>query len=101
MSDVQLIERAIKERRRVTLEYESVAGPRTIEPHALFISRTDKTCLDAFQLDGPTSKGKLPAWRQFDTAKIVRVHLLAERFELSPEFDAESPKYARGLLASA
>ena len=96
----RLVRAAIEERRVLTLHYKR-GGERTVHPHALFVTGTGGTFVDAFQVDGYTSKPEtLPAWRQLDLVKIRSVALEPSTFEVARDFNPSATKYANGLLAS-
>jgi hypothetical protein len=90
---------AIHERRVVQLRYEGSTGPRTVHPHVLFRTSTDKECVDAYQVSGPTHAGLLPGWRQFDLDKVVSLAVAAEIFATAPGYDPEAAKYRHGIIA--
>ncbi len=91
---------AMVARRSVTLSYDGGAR-RTVNPHALYRTATGETCLDGYQMDGPTTSGhKLPGWRQFDLARISGLAALEKRFQPAAGFNPHSAKYAHGLLAA-
>lgn len=94
---------AILERRPVALEYRYRGqGMRTVHPHALYPNVDGALYLNAYQVDGYTSRHRsLPGWRLFDLGQIVSVDLLDGTFPLAPGFNAGSAQYSRGIVASA
>jgi len=99
MTTESSLREAIERRRPVALSYEGGAA-RLVHPHAIYRTSTGKTCLEGFQLDGPTSSGStLPGWRPFNLARISSVDVLDGTFDVEPDFDPAGPKYGHGLLA--
>jgi hypothetical protein len=90
---------AIHECRVVQLRYEGSPWSRTVHPHVLFRTSTDKECVDAYQVSGPTHGGPLPGWRQFDLDKVVSLAIAAETFATAPGYDPEAAKYRHGITA--
>ena len=72
---------------------------RELHPHALFISSADKLSVSIFQVDGFTTQGGLPQWRDLTVAKITEATLSDDVFEVAPGFDLSHSKYQHGLLA--
>lgn len=94
---------AILERRPVSLEYRYPGqGLRTIHPHALYRSADGRLHLNAYQVDGYTSRRRsLPGWRLFDLNQVTVAELLDGRFDLAPGFNPAAPQYSGGVVASA
>jgi hypothetical protein len=90
---------AIDERRVVRLRYEGGPAPRTVHPHVLFRTSTDRECVDGYQVSGPTHGGPLPGWRQFDLERIVSLTSAAGTFALAPGYHPEATKYRHGIVA--
>ncbi len=101
MAHEEVIRDAIRKRSPLLLCYEDDAGPpRTVHPHVLYVSARGKTCVDTYQVDGPTSDGaKLPAWRPFDLARVTSVQATTGEFALAPGLNLSSAKYRNGILA--
>ncbi len=96
MSVEDTIRTAISERQPVALCYDG-GDRRTVHPHALYRTATGKTCLDGYQVEGPTSSGgTLPAWRPFNLAKVTDAELLTGGFDTAPGFDLAGKKYEQG-----
>jgi len=92
----QQIVEAIKNRSSVSftyLEKEARRDIRRAAPHALFISTAENKNVDAFQYDGYSKKGGLPAWRQFTVDNIRDLILLDEHFDIAPGYKPYSDKY--------
>ena len=98
------VRKAISDRLQLEVEYQGkgkAQGLRVIDPHALFRTGDDRLFLHAFQVDGASSSGDIPDWRQFDLAEISAVKLLTSHFELADGYDPSSRMYSAGLLAAA
>jgi hypothetical protein len=100
----ETVRQAIGLRRQLEVEYETdgkAAGPRTFSPHVLFRIRNGPLYIDGVQTAGASTSGSLPGWRQFSLENVVKAVLLAEVFDLDPEYDPSSPRYASGIIAGA
>jgi len=91
---------AISGQRVISLRYlrnHNAAGPRTVQPHALFQTSTGEIRLDAVQVAGDTSRDAIfPAWRAFDLTLIADLELLDDDFDRDPTFNPDNPrKYHR------
>lgn len=92
---------AIASRRGISLRYDGDAhSERVVHPHAVFTSASGALCLDAFQVGGHTSSGRLPQWRLFRVDAIVAIEHLGERFEPAPGWNPASARYREGLVCS-
>lgn len=95
-----IVEAAIRARRTLLFAYEGDGAPARVgHPHALFLGFSGETCVDVFQVEGFTSSGELPAWRQFHIPKIVTAEHLDATFEPAAGYDPLSDKYAGGVVA--
>lgn len=93
----QLIQ-AIQNKQMISFNYiekDALRNIRKAAPHALFISTANNKNIDAFQYDGYSKKGGLPAWRQFTLENIRDVILLDENFEIAHGYNPFSEKYQR------
>lgn len=99
---LQILTRAIKDRRCVALRYERQRAVRVIEPHAVYSDEHSQLLLDAYQIRGYSSSGRpLPFWRPFRIKKIVDVQILKDVFmpRTAEGFSAARLKYKNGLVA--
>ena len=93
----QLIQ-AIQNLHRIRIVYRNQPGGRLLEPHALyFLPGSNELCLDAFQMDGYSSKGLHQYWRTFKVADISEVEETAERFPVRAGYDPERSRYQAAL----
>lgn len=83
-----IISEAIDSRRLLEFIYDG--HRRVVEPHTFGVSRTGKDTLAAFQVEGTSSRGVVPAWAQFTVDKIEGLKLVDQSFA-----DAR-PGYTRG-----
>lgn len=99
---LQVLTRAIKERRCVAIRYERQRALRVVEPHAVYSDEHAQLMLDAYQVRGYSSSGRpLPFWRPFRIKKIVDVEILKDAFlpRTAEGFSAARLKYKNGLVA--
>lgn len=72
---------AIDNKRRLRLRYKDQAAPRVVEPHILFRTRGGRLVLEAYQVRGHSSGGRVPPfWRPFQLRKIATLDVLEEMF---------------------
>ena len=90
---------AIARRHSLFLVYGDGAT-RVVQPHILYRTAKGTICLDAFQVAGSSSSGRLPGWREFDLARTREIELLEDAFDPAPGFDPGAPKYRHGVIAS-
>ena len=69
MNNQEILIEAIDNRRLVGFYYED-QPIRRAAPHAIYISTAGNENLDAYQFDGYSKSGHLPAWRNFLLSKI-------------------------------
>jgi len=81
----------------IYIEKEARKEIRRAAPHALFISTAQNKNIDAFQYDGYSKRGDLPAWRQFIFDNIRDLILLDEHFDIAPGYNRYSKKYNRAI----
>ena len=99
---LQVLSRAIKERRCLALRYQDQRAVRVVEPHAIYSDEHSQLMLDAYQVRGHSSSGRpLPFWRPFRIKKITGVQILKETFQprTAEGFSAARLKYKHGLVA--
>lgn len=99
---LQILSRAIKERRCVALRYERQRSVRVVEPHAIYSDEHSQLMLDAYQVRGYSSSGRpLPFWRPFRVKKIDDAQILKDVFmpRTAEGFSAARLKYKNGLVA--
>lgn len=99
---LQVLTKAIKERRCVALRYQDQRAVRVVEPHAIYSDEHSQLMLDAYQVRGFSSSGRpLPFWRPFRIKKISDVEVLKEVFmpRTAEGFSAARLKYKNGLIA--
>jgi predicted DNA-binding transcriptional regulator YafY len=101
---LQILSKAIKERRCVALRYQDQKAVRVVEPHAIYTDEHSQLMLDAYQVRGYSSSGRpLPFWRPFRIKRIADVDVLKEVFmpRTAEGFSAARLKYKNGLVAIA
>lgn len=101
-SVLQILTRAIKERRCVAFRYQDHGALRIVEPHAIYSDQHSHLVLDGYQIRGYSSSGRpLPFWRPFRVKKITEVEMLREVFvpRTAEGFSASRSKYKNGLVA--
>lgn len=99
---LQVLTKAIKERRCVAIRYQDQRAVRVVEPHAIYSDEHSQLMLDAYQVRGHSSSGRpLPFWRPFRIKKIVDAEVLKEVFmpRTAEGFSAARLKYKNGLVA--
>lgn len=99
---LQLLQSAIRERRRVAVRYHDQDEPRVVEPHAVYRADNDDLVMDGYQVGGYSTSGRpLPFWRPFRLKKIRTLSLLKDTF--TPRYeDGYSPnkiRYRTGMIA--
>lgn len=83
-----LIERAITERRIVTLDYPP--GRRRVEPHAFGYSSDGNLLLRAYQVEGASASGEHVNW------KLFRLDRVSGLLDETVSFAGPRPEYKRG-----
>lgn len=99
---LQILSRAIKERRCVALRYGDQREVRVVEPHAIYTDERRELVLDAYQTRGFSAADRPPPfWRPFRVKKISALSVLNERFlpRTAEGFSAARLKYKSGLVA--
>jgi predicted DNA-binding transcriptional regulator YafY len=98
---LQLISRAIRERRCLALHYDNQRQVRVVEPHAVYTDEHDQLVLDAYQIRGYSESVRpTPFWRPLHLGRITSLSLLRENFapRILEGFTPNRPKYRRGLV---
>ena len=101
---LQILSRAIKERRCIAIRYQGQRSVRVVEPHAIYSDEQSQLVLDAYQIRGHSSSGRLlPFWRPFRVKKIDEVEILKNAFlpRVAEGFSTARLKYKNGLVAIA
>ncbi|HVX11265.1 MAG TPA: WYL domain-containing protein [Pirellulales bacterium] len=88
---------------RVTIEFEyreldDRSTVRVVNPHLLGLMDNTAT-MDAYQISGDSCEGRLPGWRRFRLANIVRLKRSSNRFEPRSEFKVV-PRRWKGVFES-
>jgi len=99
---LQLLTKAIREKRCVAVRYHDQRHVRVIEPHAIYTHESGELVMDAFQTRGYSSSGRPPPfWRPFRLKKISAISSLKENFEtrLQEGFSPDKDRYRKGLVA--
>jgi hypothetical protein len=93
---------AIEGRRAVVLTYakDGGRGARVCEPHILYEGSTGRLLLDAVQVAGWTTSGRLPAWRMFEVDAIEEVEVLPRRFRVAEDFNPDNRERFVRVVAS-
>ncbi len=98
---LQVVTRAIRERRCLAVHFEGQRDVRVVEPHAVYSDELDRLVLDAYQIRGYSEAGRpTPFWRPFPLGQITSISLLKESFapRVREGFSSNRPKYRRGLV---
>ncbi len=98
---LQVISRAIRERRCLAIHYDGQRQVRVVEPHAVYADEHNALVLDAYQIRGYSEAARpTPFWRPLPLRGISAISLLKESFtpRLSEGFSPDRPKYRRGLI---
>ena len=88
---------------RVTIEFEyreldDRSTLRVVNPHLLGLMDNSAT-MDAYQISGDSCEGRLPGWRRFRLANIVKLKRSTKRFEPRTEFKL-TPRRWKGVFES-
>ncbi len=98
---LQVVTRAIRERRCLAIHFDGQRDVRVVEPHAVYSDEQDRLVLDAYQIRGYSEAGRpTPFWRPFPLGQITTISLLKENFapRVPEGFSPQRPKYRRGLV---
>jgi predicted DNA-binding transcriptional regulator YafY len=99
---LQVLVKAVRERRCLAIRYHDQSNIRVIEPHAIYTADNSEITVDAFQTRGYTASGRPPPfWRPFRVKEISAVSLMNEQFAVrhAEGFNANRPRYQKGLIA--
>lgn len=99
---LQLLAKAVREKRCLAIRYHDQTEIRVIEPHAIYTADNTEIMVDAFQTRGYTASGRPPPfWRPFRVKEIGAASLLNEPFTVrhSEGFNASRSRYRKGLIA--
>ena len=88
---------------RVTIEFEyreldDKSTVRVVNPHLLGLMDNTAT-MDAYQIGGESCEGRIPGWRRFRLANIVKLKRSTNRFEPRSEFKV-TPRRWKGVFES-
>ena len=88
---------------RVTIEFEyreinDTSTVRVVNPHLLGLMDNTAT-MDAYQIAGESCEGRIPGWRRFRLANIVKLKRSTNRFEPRSEFKV-TPRRWKGVFES-
>lgn len=98
---LQVVTRAIRERRCLAIHFDGQRDVRVVEPHAVYSDEQDRLVLDAYQVRGYSEAGRpTPFWRPFPLGQITTISLLKESFapRVLEGFSPARLKYRRGLV---
>lgn len=88
---------AIRLKRKIELNYKG-EGFRVVCPHAIYVSTTGKTLVDAYQISGYSNHSEtIPDWRPFDILKITALMVLDETFNIAPGYNSLSDRYLNAI----
>ncbi len=99
---LQLLAKAVREKRCLAIRYHDQTEVRVIEPHAIYTADNAEIMVDAFQTRGYTASGRPPPfWRPFRVKEISAASLMNEVFSVRQieGFNANRPRYHKGLIA--
>jgi hypothetical protein len=96
----ELLTQAIRTRRVVSAWYRGTGagGLRLFYPHVLYQASSGELLVDAFQVDGATSSGRLPEWRVFMLAGLRDIEVQEAVFLPLPQLDLASPRYRQRIV---
>ena len=99
---LQLLAKAVREKRCVAIRYHDQSDIRVIEPHAIYTADNSEIMADAFQTRGYTASGRPPPfWRPFRIKEISSASLMDEVFTVrhTEGFSTNRSRYQKGLIA--
>lgn len=99
---LQVMTKAVKEKRCVAIRYHDQRQIRVLEPHAIFTDGHGELLVDGFQTRGHSASGRpTPFWRPFRLKKVTAVSVLKETFEprSAEGFSSQRLKYQNHLVA--
>jgi predicted DNA-binding transcriptional regulator YafY len=95
------IKLAIHDRVTIEFEYREIddkSTVRVVNPHLLGLMDNTAT-MDAYQIGGESCEGRIPGWRRFRLANIVKLKRSSNRFEPRSEFKV-TPRRWKGVFES-
>ena len=93
MNIEEIVIEAIKNKKKIIFNYKN-EGVRKVAPHAVYFSGERIKKFDAFQFEGFSEQGGIPAWRQFFIDKITGiVEITSESFEICEGYRSDSERY--------
>jgi len=84
---------AIKNRQQVSMKYEGQR--RVVDPYLIGITTAGNEALRAYQVEGYSSSGNLPAWRLFNLRSITEVEILDTSFRVNAQYNPNDKGMAR------
>ncbi|MFQ6021646.1 MAG: WYL domain-containing protein [Acidiferrobacterales bacterium] len=99
---LNLLKKAINERRCLALRYRDQGGVRVVEPHAAYTRESGEVVVDCYQTRGYSSSGRQPPfWKRFRIKKIAALSVLKDTFTPRVEegFSSDKSKYKRDAVA--
>ena len=99
---LQLLVKAVREKRCLAIRYHDQQEIRVIEPYAIYTADNTEIMVDAFQTRGYTASGRPPPfWRPFRVKEISAASLMNETFAVrnADGFNTNRPRYRKGLIA--
>ena len=88
----ETITNAINEQRRLAFDYDG--RKRVVEPHAYGVRSDGERMLEAFQIDGYSSR-ELPNWRDFNLLAIENLEILEDRFQKQRSFSIREERWSK------
>ena len=84
---------AIKDRRQISIVYDT--GVRVVDPYLIGTTTAGNETLRAYQVEGYSERGGLPAWRMFTLKKISGVEILETSFTIRPDYNPNDKDMVR------
>lgn len=104
MDTLEILTTAINLRKPISFEYNlenRAVGLRLGNPHAIYLSSTNKVNIHVWKTDGVKTDPTQPiqAWRTYSIKHIQNITILNEKesFSLAPDYKPNSPMYSRAL----
>lgn len=92
-SAVELLCRAISQRRQIQFRYGTSPGLRRFAPHAVYAAAGGRLFVTGNQVSGPSGGGD----RNFVVSGIGTLALLEQRFKPGPVFRLTAAQYRKGI----
>ncbi len=99
---LEILKRAIEDRRCVAVRYRGQQSVRVVEPHAAYTNDAGELVVDCYQTRGFSASGRRPPfWKRLRLKHIGAISVLKQAFEprLLEGFSANKARYKRGLVA--